>query len=606
MRRLFFLLLLAVLLGTVVAGTGFLIARHSTDVSLVGHGKKVLTLTLDAPLADQATAPMLPFVGDDENVSLSLLYRGFLAARTDPSVTGVALEIRDANFGLAKAQELRRQISELNRAGKPVRCYLETAGEGGNGTLEYYLASACASIALAPAGEINLLGLFADSPFLRGGLDKLKIEPSFLTAGEFKSYGEIYTQARHSPAAKIALDALLDSFLGQIVDGIAADRKSDAATVRAWIDSAPISAADALEEHLVDEILYPDEFRAAIDKAEGDTPVPQQVPFLDYARSPVAQMTRGDSGSRVAVLFAQGAIVRGGGGSGPFGGETAIGSSDMATELHSLAEDDSVVAVVLRIDSPGGSALASDLILREVDRLREKKPVIVSMSDVAASGGYYIAAHATRIVAEPATITGSIGVVTGKLATGRFQEELLGVTHDPLQRGAHADLYSTLKPFDEQQTAILKKRIAEIYGRFLDHVATGRKLTREAVEAVAAGRVWTGADAMPRGLVDELGGLDRAIAIAREQAAIPAEKATGLIFLPKPQSFWELLASRGTPGLQAALTQALAAKLLGAEVAKQFGMIGGTRGFEGSGAGLPRAPLELELDAAWQSFAHGL
>ena len=589
MRRLFFLLLLATLLGVVLAGAGYLLLQQRAPR---WGSAKVLTLTLDAPLDEQALAPTLPFLGGEERASLALLYRGFLAARTDPTVVGVALYIQDAAFGLAKAQELRRQISELDRAGKPVRCYLETAGEGGNGTLEYYLASACTSIALAPAGEINLLGLYADSPFLRGGLDKLRIQPSFLTAGEFKSAGEIFTEVRHSPAAKVALDALLDSFFGQIVDGIASARKSDATTVRAWIDAAPLSAAAALEKGLVDELAYPDEFRAGLDKlGDGDA---EKVDFLDYARRSAGRLP---GGKRVAILFAQGAIVRGGGGSDPFGSENVLGSADMARELRDLADDDSVVAVVLRIDSPGGSALASDLILREVEQLREKKPVVVSMSDVAASGGYYIAARATRIVAEPATITGSIGVVTGKLATGRFQEELLGVTHDPLQRGASADLYSTLKPFDERQTAQLRQRVDEIYGRFLDHVAAGRKLTRSAVEAVAAGRVWTGADALAVGLVDELGGLDRAVAIAREAAKLPETEKLPLVFLPKAPSFLELFSSHGSTGLEERLF-AVAADRLEARLQARLGV--------GLSARPPRPQLELELDAPWQALAHGL
>lgn len=592
MRKLFFLLLLATLLGVVIAGGGYLLLQREAP----GWGAdKVLTLTLDAPLQEQVLEPILPFLGGEEPASLALLHRGFLAARVDPAVVGVALYIRDADFGLAKAQELRRQLAALKEAGKPVRCYLETAGEGGNGTLEYYLATACSSIALAPAGEINLLGLFADGPFLRGGLDKLRVEPSFLTAGEFKSAAEIFTEVRHSPAAKVALDALLDSFFGQIVDGIAAGREKDAATVRAWVDAAPISAAAALEQGLVDEIAYPDEFRAGLDElGDGDA---ELVGFLDFARRGGG---RRPGGKRVAVLFAQGAIVRGGGGSDPFAGETFLGSSDMARELQDLADDDSVVAVVLRIDSPGGSALASDLILREVEQLREKKPVVVSMSDVAASGGYYIAARATRIVAEPATITGSIGVVTGKLATGRFQEELLGVTHDPLQRGASADIYSTLKPFDARQTALMRRRVNEIYDRFLDHVAEGRKLERSAVQAVAEGRVWTGNDALAVGLVDELGGLDRAVAVAREAADIPESEKLPLVYLPKAPSFLEFLSDRGSAGLETRLLDLAVGRLraplearLGAPLAARLG------------AGLPRPQLELELDAAWQELTHG-
>ncbi len=578
MRKLFFLLVLATLLGVIVAGAGYLLSQRPP---VARGGAKILLLTLDQPLEDLALEPSLPFLDSEEKASLALLYRGFLAARSDPSVVGVAIHIRDAAFGLAKAQELRRQITHLNEAGKPVRCYLETAGEGGNGTLAYYLASACESVALAPAGEINLLGLYADSPFLRGGLEKLKIEPSFLTAGEFKSAAEIFTQVRHTPAAKLALDALLDSFFDQIVAGVATARKSDVATVRSWVDAAPLSSSEALAKGLVDELAYPDEFRANLEKiADGDA---RQVEFLDYAR---AAARRAPGGKRIAVLFAQGAIVRGGGGSNPFANESLLGSSAVASSLRALADDDSVLAVVLRIDSPGGSALASDLILREVEQLRAKKPVVVSMSDVAASGGYYIAARATRIVAEPATITGSIGVVTGKLATGRFQEELLGVTHDPLQRGANADLYAGLKPFDERQTALLGRRVGEIYGRFLDHVAAGRNLPRPAVEAVAAGRVWTGADALAVGLVDELGGLDRAVALAREAANVPDSTALGLVYEPQPESFWDLLAARRhDPGLEARLL-ALAGARFGVQP--------------------PHPQLELELDAAWQELARGL
>ena len=585
MRRLFFLLLLATLLGGVVAGGGYLLLRQEAPS---WGSAKILTLTLDAPLEDQALEPAVPFFGHDEPASLALLYRGFLAARTDPGVIGVALNIRDAAFGLAKAQELRRQISALEEAGKPVRCYLETAGEGGNGTLEYYLASACSSISLAPAGEVNLLGLFADSPFLRGGLEKLHIEPSFLTAGEFKSAAETFTEERHSPAAKVALDALLDGFFAQIVDGIATSRKTDAETVRSWIDAAPISATEALEKGLVDALAYPDEFRAGLDElGAGEV---DRTSFLDYARQRSAHRP---GGRRIAILFAQGAIVRGGGGSDMFGGETFLGSSDMATELRDLAENDDVVAVVLRIDSPGGSALASDLILRDVELLREKKPVVVSMSDVAASGGYYIAARATRIVAEPATITGSIGVVTGKLATGKFQRELLGVTHDPLQRGANADLFSSLKPFDERQTALVRRRVDEIYGRFLDHVAAGRKLERSAVEAVAAGRVWTGADALRVGLVDELGGLDRAVALARELAKVADAEKLPLIYLPKAPSFLEYFSSSHS-------STSLGARLLDLAAARAVARLGVQ-----IDAPLPRPQLELELDDVWQDLARG-
>ena len=545
MRRLAYLLLFFTLLGALVAGLGYWLLDRPHG--LVGGGRR-LTLRLDSPLAEHDLAGGLPLPGSEPPLTLSVAYRGLRAARTDPRIRGLELYIQDAAFGLAKAQELRRQLTLLREAGKSVDCYLETAGEGSNGTLEYYLASACGDIALAPAGEINLLGLLAQGPFLRGGLDKLKIEPSFLTAGAFKSAAEMFTETGHSPAARLALDELLDGFFSQIVRGIAGERHKEEDEVRAWVDRAPLSASEALADGLVDRLEYPDEFRDRVEEEMGD----DAESLADYA---ARVDRRSASGRKVAILYALGAIYRGGSGTDPFSGELALGATEFSRHLVRLAEDDSVAAVVLRIDSPGGSALASDLILREVERLVEKKPVIVSMSDVAASGGYYIASRATRIVAEEATITGSIGVVSGKLASGRFQKELLGVTYDPLTRGANAELYSTLKPFDERELAVMRRRIDEVYGRFLDHVAAGRGLPREEVEAVAGGRVWTGADALPRHLVDEIGGLDRAIALAREEAGIAPDATVALTFLPRPGTLWDWLREQRRGGL-AALLQA--------------------------------------------------
>jgi protease-4 len=573
MRKLALFLLIFTLLGAVLAGIGYLWLGNAP---VAGPRKKLLTLRLDTPLEDHETERGLPLPGFVSPLTLSRAYLGLSAARHDASVAGLAIYLDDAAFGLAKAQELRRQILGLREAGKRVDCYLETAGEGSNGTLEFYLASACDTVALAPAGELALLGFYADSTFLKGGLDKLKIEPSFLTAGEFKSAAEMFTEERHSPAARAALDALLDGLFALVVRDIAAGRSLDAAAVRAAIDDAPLSAERALAGKLVDHLEFPDEFRARLENTDGGD---HQVSLADYARG---VERRASAGGAVAVVFAQGAIVRGGGGVEPFSGELFLGAGELSRTLVELGEDESVAAVVLRVDSPGGSALASDLILREVARLKEKKPVVVSMSDVAASGGYYIAAKADKIVAEEATLTGSIGVVSGKLATGRFQEELLGVTHDPLRRGANAGLYSTLAPFDETQTAVMRRRIDDIYRRFLDHVATGRGLEPAAVLEVAEGRVWTGADARARGLVDELGGIDRAVELAREAAGLPADATPALDFYPKPATFWDWLAEQRSDRRQGA---ALAEHLFRAA------------------ALLPRPLLELELDPGFRALS---
>jgi protease-4 len=486
----------------------------------------------------------LPFLlpGAEPKATLATLWAGLSRARTDPRVLGLRLHIREPELGLAKAQELRRQLLQLAGAGKFVDCYLETAGEGSNGTLELYLASACQTVWLAPAGEVALLGLYADSLFLRGTLDKLKIEPSFLSAGRFKSAAEAFTEKGHSPAAREALDGVLDGFFGSVVEGIAAGRDLDPERVRALVDGGPLGATEALAAKLVDRLGYPDEFEDALEER---VPSAERLELDAYGRR---QLRGQGGGRRIAVVFAQGTIVRGGGGIEPWGGERFLGSDDLSEILETLTEEDDVEAVVLRVDSPGGSALASDLILRRVELLGRAKPVIVSMSDLAASGGYYIAARARRILAEPGTLTGSIGVVSGKLATGRFQAEHLGATHDPLSRGAHADLYAALEPFDELERALLERRIQSVYELFLGHVAAGRGLERAAVEEVAQGRIWTGAQALARGLVDELGGLDEALAAARAAAGLAADEG-GVDLYPRAPGFWEWLRTSRAPRL---------------------------------------------------------
>ena len=433
----------------------------------------------------------------------------------------------------------------LRRAGKFVDCYLETAGEGSNGTLAFYLATACERIYLAPAGDLNLLGLYTETRFLRGAFDKLKIEPDFNRVGRYKSAVETYTQSQYSPEAQEALAAVLDGYYAQIVSAISEARHKSEPQVRALIDGAPWSADEALARGLVDELAYPDEFKAHLEKRVGRKPA--WLAIEDYSPTPVL------SGKRVAVVFALGEIVRGGGGSAPWTDEVYLGSDDMARVLRDVGKDRSIAAVVLRIDSPGGSALASDLILREVEKLREKKPVVVSMSDTAASGGYYIAAKADKIVAEPASLTGSIGIFGGKLVTRRFEEEILGIGHDTQKRGANADLYSSLQPYTPQQEVRVQQLMNRTYQAFVGHVATGRRMSRSAVEGVASGRVWTGAAAQKIGLVDELGGLDRAVEIARQQAHLGAGETVGLDFYPSPPSWLDLLVERRQPRIPAAL-----------------------------------------------------
>jgi protease-4 len=537
------LAIFALLMGLAITATlaGIFLGGKGGSVA---DGSTILVWRIAGPVLEQR-APRLPFADGTGTSSIAELYPSFRAARKDAGVRGLAVYIQDADFGLAKAQELRRQMVALRRAGKMVECYLETAGEGSNGTLMYYLATACERIHLSPAGDLNLIGLHSDTRFLRGAFEKLKIDPEYNRVGRFKSAVETYTESQFTPESREAMAAVLDGYYAQVVSAVAEARKKSDFEVRWLIDGAPFSADEAKMRGLVDDISYPDQFLDHLQKRLGRKPT--YVDIADYR--PGEPLT----GKKIAVVFALGTIVRGEGGTAPWTEEVYLGSDDMAGVLHDMAEDGSISAVVLRVDSPGGSALASDLILREVERLKKKKPVVVSMSDEAASGGYYIAAKANKIVAEPATLTGSIGIFGGKFVTRRFEEETLGITHDSLKRGANADIYSSSQLWTEPQRARMQQLMDRSYQAFIGHVAAGRRMSRREVEGVASGRVWTGAAARKIGLVDELGGLDRALEVARDEAGIPAEESVAVAFYPEPPSWLDLFMERRDPRLPTAL-----------------------------------------------------
>jgi protease IV len=539
------LLIFVGLLGIAVAATvaGILASRRAQGAE---DGATVLVWKVDGPVLEQEV-PRLPFSGAAEPDSIAQLYPAFRAARQDSGIKGLAVYIQNAELGLAKAQELRRQMMALRRAGKFVECYLETAGEGSNGTLAYYLATACERIHLSPVGEVNLLGLSWESRLWRGTLDKLKIDPQFNRVGRYKSAVEIYTQTRLTPEAQEAVAAVLDGYFSQIVSAVAEARRKSESEVRELIDAAPYDAEAARKRGLVDDLLYPDQFLDRLKKRLGRRP--SLLPIEEYRPEPAF------AGKQIAIVFALGTIVRGDGGTAPWTEESYLGSDKTAEVLRTLRDDDSVAAVVLRIDSPGGSALASDLILRQVERLKKRKPVVVSMSDTAASGGYYIAAKATKIVAEPATLTGSIGVFGGKFVTRRFEEEVLGIGHDLQKRGANADIYSELQTYSPQQEALVQQLLDRTYATFVGHVAAGRKMSREAVEEVAGGRVWTGAAAQKIGLVDELGGLDSALELAQAAAGIGAREAVALDFYPSPPTWLDIFLVKREPRLPGALAE---------------------------------------------------
>ncbi|MEZ5330473.1 MAG: signal peptide peptidase SppA [Thermoanaerobaculia bacterium] len=538
MRRLLLLFLLLVGLAVAIAVVAVLLSGGGPTRTFAS-GPTVLSLTLSEPLADYAPEPTLPFLKLQPRQSLATIYRAVRRARSDERVHAVRFYVQRASMGFGQAQELHRLLVSLRDSGKSLHCYLEGAGEGTNGTLAYYLVTACPRISLTPASDVNLIGIHVDAPFLRGALDKLRIEPDFDHIGRYKSAAESFTRTDHSEASREALDGILDDLYGQIVDAVAEARDLAPERVRELVDHGPYTAEEALAAGLVDEIAYPDEFEQGIRDEVGENAVMSTTE--DYAPDP------GRRGG-LAVVFAQGTIVRGGNGLDPWTRERYIGSDDLGRLLADLTDDEAIQAVVLRVDSPGGSALASELILRRAQTLAEAKPLVVSMSSLAASGGYYISCAARSIVAEAGTLTGSIGVVGGKLATRTFQQELLGITHDTLQRGANADFYSALDTFTAEQAETYHRQMETVYERFVGHVAEGRAMSREAVAAVAEGRVWSGERAVDIGLVDEIGGLDRALEIAAAGAEIDLASA-GITYYPSPPSLLDWIENDGLPGL---------------------------------------------------------
>ncbi|HEY3684580.1 MAG TPA: signal peptide peptidase SppA [Streptosporangiaceae bacterium] len=447
---------------------------------------------------------------------------GLRRAASDDRVKGLVAKVGGRHIGFGAVQELRAAVTEFRRAGKGTLAWSETFGEFGPGTVPYYLATAFERIALQPSGDVGVTGVAIEERFLRGTLEKLDVKWEVGQRYEYKTAVNTFTQDSLTEAHREADERLIASLGEQIVSGIAEGRGKSADDVRALIDRAPLLGAEALEAGLVDRLAYRDEIYDELrESVEGD-------PRLQY----VARYNRAHAlGSRipkpreqvVALVRVTGGIRLGRSGRGPMSGGGNAGSDTVAGALRAAIKDDKVSAIVLRVNSPGGSYVASDVIWREVVRAGAVgKPVVVSMGDMAASGGYFVAMGADTIVAQPGTLTGSIGVFGGKPVLGDLLGRL-GVTFDTLRQGARAGMFSTSTPFTDDEWDRVNTWLDHVYTDFTAKAAQGRDLTRDRVHELARGRVWTGADAHENGLVDLLGGLDLAAGVARKKAGLSAD-----------------------------------------------------------------------------------
>ncbi len=553
----------------IVLAAFVLIPYSSADDPKPADSKKADAKKADAKKADAKTAAAVAHIklsGDPEESAgggdslFGAPPENFKAkldrirkAAKDDKIKGLYLEIDDLSVGFGKLHELKAAIREVKSAGKKVFAYCEDPG-----TKSYLLGLAADVFAIPEGGTVNLVGLRAEVTFYKDTLSLLKLQVDVLRVGDFKGAVEPFIRDSLSPENKLQISSMLnDNFDSEIVAAMIAARparKWNAVELNELIDRGPFTAKKALSLGLIDRVAYPDEFEASFAKVLGvdSTKVERDYgkakaaadmnPFAILSAFGSPRKKSESKKDKIAVIYAVGGIESGKGGGGLFGGES-VGSETMVAAFHEAEKNPTVKAIVLRIDSPGGSALASDLIWRAITT--SKKPVIASMGDVAASGGYYIAMGTRRIFAEPGTITGSIGVFGMKIVTGGL-ESWGGMKTEVVSRGKNSGINSSTFPWTEGERKAMQETIEEIYGTFVDKAVAGRnkagvKITRDELVKLAGGRVWTGRQAKANGLVDELGTLGDAIAYAKKEAGLAGKKDVELLMLPRPVSMLDKL-----------------------------------------------------------------
>jgi protease-4 len=463
-------------------------------------------------------------------------------AKDDRTIRGMLLRIDDFSMGFAKTQEIREAILDFRSGGKWVVAYMEYGGNK-----EYYLASASDKIVLMPTGYLMLTGIAAQVTFIKGTLEKLGVVADLEHIGDYKNASDYVTRKSMSPAHREAINSMLDDLYDQMTEGISRGRGWTQEKTKSVIDEGPFTSREALRAGLVDTLLFYDQTEKLL--AGEQTPPgdlwarrftdgrQQKISLEDYHKQSNYRYSWSIP-PKIAVVFATGTILSGKSGSNFVIGDV-MGSETIARAIKTAREDKNVKAIVFRVDSGGGEGIASDVIWREITRTKGIKPIIVSMSDVAGSGGYWISCAADTIVSLPGTYTGSIGVITGKLSLEGLYEKI-GFDIETVKRGRHADIYSTTHQFDDEEREVIRRQIQEFYSDFVQKVADDRGMSYDEVHDVAQGRVWTGKQAQKRGLVDLLGGLDLALAIAKETAGLAEDEEVRIVTYPKRRFSFDL------------------------------------------------------------------
>lgn len=498
----------------------------------------VLEFNLERALPEgAASSPIGSLLGDSDDFTVRSFVDALDRAGRDPRVKGMVAKIGNSTMSIAASQELRDAIAKFRATGKFALVHAETFGEFSNGTQSYYLASAFGEVWMQPLGNLNTTGFLAAPMFYRGLFDKVDVTPQIGKRYEYKSAAEPYMEKSMTPASKEMVQSFLGDIFGQVVDGIAKDRGLTPEAVKAAIDRAPLLDKEAVDAKLIDKLGYYDELAdSAKDRAKDGE---KKAEFVKLNRYASAEPPANDQGPVVALVVGQGAISRGTAEVSPLSGDEGFGATTVASALRKATDDPQVKAIVFRVDSPGGSAVGSEVVRREIVRARKAgKPVIISMAGLAASGGYWVSMSADKIIAQPATLTGSIGVLGGKLNIDGAQR-MIGLSTDHLGLGANAGIWNMTTDYTPGELARRDAMLDDIYGYFTRTVAEGRKMPVEKVHEIAKGRVWTGKQAKERGLVDALGGYAVALDAAREAIGLAPGAPITVTLYPKAKSTLE-------------------------------------------------------------------
>jgi protease-4 len=495
-----------------------------------------LVVRVEGDLADASSDTVFESVLGARRNGTRAIVENLRKAKADRRVSGII--VRPAGLSSAywaRLQEVRDAIVDFRSSGKPAVAHLEYGGDR-----EYFVATACDRVYLLPTSPLDVSGFASYEVFLRGTLDKIGAYPDFVHIGDFKTAPNQLTEKTFTPAHREMAESLNRDLFEQYVQAVAGGRKKSPEEVRRLVDEGPFLAEDAVRVGLVDDLAYDDQVDA---KVRPGAKAGVRLKDDDYAKVRAASV--GLAGrSRIAVINAYGVINSGRSGIDPLNG-AVVGSDTLVEYIRKARKDRSIKAIVLHVDSPGGSTVASDAIWRELVQASTgpgARPLVVSMSDLAASGGYYIAMAAPDIVAEPGTLTGSIGIFGGKIVTGGTYAKL-GMNIEAVSIGRHAEMNSPVRPYSEEDRAKLDEQLRAFYDQFIEKVAASRHKKPEEIDAIAQGRVWTGRQAKDLGLVDALGGLDTAIAIAKDRAKIPAAEQVELVVYPPKRNLYDLLMS---------------------------------------------------------------